>query len=273
MVDGHMSDPATVRSGVPQGTVLGPLLFLLFIYDIPSDISSGTRLRLFADDCLMYHPIYGMNDQLTLQRDIDKLMDWADRWGMYFNASKCNVMVTLGRIHSERFYHMKGQILKEVLHAKYLGVTPSRYLAWRSHMDSVIAKANQTLGFVKRNLRGAPLHSRITAYFAIVRAGLEYAAPIWDPYLRKDIDALEIVQRKAARWVKSQYFFLTMSASPASWPNWNGLHWRTVDVSPSCASYIRYTQVQWIWALRYTSISIILHVLLALDPGLIPTDN
>ena len=119
--------------------------------------------------------------------DIDKLMDWADRWGMYFNASKCNVMVTLGRIHSERFYHMKGQILKEVLHAKYLGVTPSRYLAWRSHMDSVIAKANQTLGFVKRNLRGAPLRSRITAYFAIVRAGLKYAAPIWDPYLRKTL--------------------------------------------------------------------------------------
>ena len=190
MVDGHMSDPAPVRSGVPQGTALGPLLFLLFINDIPSDISSGTRIRLFADDCLIYRPIYGINDQLTLQRDIDKLMDWADRWGMYFNASKCNVMRTLGGIHSERLFHMKGQILKEVPQAKYLGVTLSRDQAWRSHIDSVIAKANQKLGFVKRNLRGTRLRSKITAYFAIVRTGMEYAAPIWDPYLRKDIDAL-----------------------------------------------------------------------------------
>jgi hypothetical protein len=125
MVDGHMSPAAPVSSGVPQGTVLGPLLFLLFINDLPSLSSQGTRVRLFADDCLIYRPIHDMNDQVILQHDINKLMEWADHWGMSFNASKCNIMRTLGGIHSQRFYHMQGHILQEVTHAKYLGVTLS----------------------------------------------------------------------------------------------------------------------------------------------------
>lgn len=205
IVDGHMSEAAAVGSGVPQGTVLGPLLFLLYINDLPSLVSPGTRIRLFADDCLLYRPISDPSDQLTLQCDIDHLMEWADRWGMAFNASKCNVMRTLGGIHSEHFYHMSGHVLKEVSHAKYLGVTLSRDQSWRKHIDSVVSKASQKLGFIRRNLRGAPQRSKTTAYFTLVRSGLEYAAPIWDPYLGKDIDLLEKVQRKAARWVKSQY--------------------------------------------------------------------
>ena len=266
-----MSDPAPVRSGVPQGTVLGPLPFLLFINDIPSDISSGTSIRLFADDCIIYRPIYGINDQPTLQRDIDKLMDWTDRWVMYFNASKCNVMRTFGGIHSERFYHMKGQILKEVPQANYLGVTLFRDQAWRSHIDSVIAKANQKLGFVKRNLRGAPYVPRLLLTWPS-------CAQVWN-MLRPSgthISTKTLTLRKKSNARQHDgwnHNILTMSASPVSWPNWNGLHWRTVDVSPSCVSYIRYTQVQWFWTFREILISIILHVLLALDPGLIPTDN
>ena len=192
-------------SGVPQGTVLGPLLFLLYINDLPSLVSSGTRIRLFADDCSIYRPISNLSDQLTLQYDIDTLMEWADHWGMSFNPSKCNIMRTLGGIHSERLYHMGGHVLKEVHHAKYLGVTLSRDLTWRRHIDLVVSKANQKLGFIQRNLRGAPQSSKTTAYFTLVRAGLEYAAPIWDPYLRKDIDLVEKVQRWASRWVKSKY--------------------------------------------------------------------
>ena len=205
MVDGHMSSSSPVSSGVPQGTVLGPLLFLLFINDLPHLASQNTRIRLFADDCLIYRPIYDVHDQVTLQHDIDKLMEWADRWGMSFNASKCNVMRTLGGIRSQRFYHMHGHVLQEVTHAKYLGVTLSNDQSWSRHIDAVVCKASQKLGFIRRNLRGSPTRSKVTAYFAIVRAGMEYASPIWDPYLRKDIDALEKIQRKAARWVKSQY--------------------------------------------------------------------
>ena len=90
VVDGSSSESARVRSGVPQGTVLGPLLFLTYINDLPSTVSS--QVRLFADDCLLYRPIKFRADQEQLQRDLSALQDWADQWGMCFNPSKCSVL-------------------------------------------------------------------------------------------------------------------------------------------------------------------------------------
>ena len=90
VVDGSSSESARVRSGVPQGTVLGPLLFLTYINYLPSTVSS--QVRLFADDCLLYRPIKCRADQEQLQRDLSALLDWADRWGMCFNPSKCSVL-------------------------------------------------------------------------------------------------------------------------------------------------------------------------------------
>ena len=94
-VDGESSCKARVASGVPQGTVLGPLLFLLFINDLPSVVSPGTSTRLLADDCLVYREIKTGEDQVTLQRDLSALVTLAKIWGMQFNPAKCNVM----RIH------------------------------------------------------------------------------------------------------------------------------------------------------------------------------
>ena len=205
LVDGVISEAAPVKSGVPQGTVLGPLLFSLFINDLPDCLSAGTRVRLFADDCLVYRAIRTVEDQLTLQRDINSLLIWADKWGMRFNPDKCCVLRTSGGIKSQRFYHMKGHILKQESEVKYLGVTFSDNLKWGPHIQSVVKKANQKLGFIRRNLRGAPLQTKQTAYFSLVRSGMEYAAPIWDPHQVGDTQSLEKVQRQAARWVKSNY--------------------------------------------------------------------
>ena len=90
VVDGSSSESARVRSAVPQGTVLGPLLFLTYINDLPSMVSS--HVRLFADDCLLYRPIKCRADQEQLQRDLSALQDWADRWEMCFKPSKCSVL-------------------------------------------------------------------------------------------------------------------------------------------------------------------------------------
>ena len=90
VVDGFASDWSSVGSGVPQGTVLGPLLFLVHINDLPDCVSS--RVRLFADDCLVYREISSRDDQLTLQRDLKCLEDWALDWGMKFNPSKCTIL-------------------------------------------------------------------------------------------------------------------------------------------------------------------------------------
>ena len=90
VVDGSSSESARVRTGVPQGTVLGRLLFLTYINDLPSTVS--LQVPLFADDCLLYRPIKCRADQEQLQRDLSALQDWADRWGMCFNPSKCSVV-------------------------------------------------------------------------------------------------------------------------------------------------------------------------------------
>ena len=90
VVDGSSSESARMRSGVPRGTVLGPLLFLTYNNYLPSTVSS--QVRLFADDCLLYSPIECRADQEQLQRDLSALQDWADRWGMCFNPSKCSVL-------------------------------------------------------------------------------------------------------------------------------------------------------------------------------------
>ena len=198
-----------VVCGVPQGTVLGPLLFLLFINDLPTTTSPGTRIRLFADDCLIYRPIRNSQDQVTLQHDLDNLIRWSKQWGMRFNAAKCKVMRTTGGIKCHRFYHMDGQILQEVQKATYLDVTLSRDLTWSENIQAVASKANRMLGFARRNLRGSPKCCKSMAYISLVRSGMEYASTIWDPYLQKDIVLLEQVQWKAAQWVFSDYKYTT----------------------------------------------------------------
>ena len=111
-----------VDSGVPQGTVFGPILFLLHINDLPSIVSS--KVRLFADDCLIYRQIKSNNDQIEQQRDLNLLESWGVKWGMRFNAAKCNIMrVSRIRLPFLYSYKLSGQVLDEVKDSKYLGVT------------------------------------------------------------------------------------------------------------------------------------------------------
>ena len=201
VVDGETSDPAPVLSGVPQGTVLGPLLFLVYINDMPNVISEGTFIRLFADDCLVYRRIHSLQDQLTLQEDLNNLHCWATRWGMNFNPSKCYIMQIARAKPMMKLYEMCGVILASVDRAKYLGVTVSKNLQWHDQVGTVTKKANSTLHMVARNLRYCPRKSRTLAYCSLVRPKLEYCASVWDPHQQQDIESLEKVNRRATRVV------------------------------------------------------------------------
>ena len=152
VVNGVKSDWAPVLSGVPQGTVLGPLLFSLYINDISSDIES--EIRLFADDCVCYREIKDEKDTMKLQRDIDRLGSWARKWGMRFQPVKCNMMQLtrkrIKKIHAS--YTLEGTNLENVESIKYLGVTNTSDLRWNTHVSNVCTKTNITLGFLRRNL-------------------------------------------------------------------------------------------------------------------------
>ena len=200
IIDGASSDEVSVRSGVPQGTVLGPLMFLIYINDIGENITSN--LRLFADDSLLYCVVEIPQDCLSLQEDLDKLTQWSYKWQMNFNVSKCkSLSITRKRNPILHQYSMNGQQVEAVSRHPYLGVEVTRNLNWSHHIDNITAKANRSLGFVKRNLKRCPEQTKEQAYKSLVRPHLEYASTVWAPHQQKQIDRLESVQKKAARFV------------------------------------------------------------------------
>ena len=203
MVNGVKSDLAPVLSGVPQGTVLGPLLFSLYINDITEDIDS--ELRLFADDCVCYREIKGTEDTVKLQEDIDHLGCSARSWGMRFQPvnHNANYKERIKKINAS--YSLEGTVLENVEKIKYLGVTITNDLKWNTHVSNICTNANRTLGFLRRNLAVCPRDVKESAYKGLIRPILEYGSTVWDPQSILLQDELEKVQTRAARFVTGNY--------------------------------------------------------------------
>ena len=141
-----------VTSGVPQGTVLGLLLFLVFINDIPDAVKSN--IHLFTDNALLYRTIHSSEDATVLQDDLTHLQSWEKTWQMAFNPDKCEVLrVTNKKQIVDAHYSIHRTTLHTVDAAKYLSVTIQGSLSWKAHVNSISKKANSTLGFLRRNLR------------------------------------------------------------------------------------------------------------------------
>ena len=180
-LEGEKSSEIPVTAGVPQGSVLGPILFLLYINDLPENIHS--EIRLFAEDTVVYLTINSKADCQTLQQDRHKLEIWEKDWEMEFNPSKCQVLhITRARAPVRHQYVLHGQVLEAVYHAKYLGLEISHDLNWNTHIQNLTTKANRTLGFVRRNIQTKHQGIRQTAHNTLVRPQLEYASPVWSPY-------------------------------------------------------------------------------------------
>lgn len=204
VVNDHSSPFSDVLSGVPQGSVLGPLLFLIYINDLPSNITS--TIRLFADDCIIYRKILSSSDHLALQSDLDHITAWCTSWQMSLNTEKCK-LITFSRKKSvsSSNYLLNNTLVSRTLSYKYLGVHFTSNLCWSTHIQKVTAKASRTLGYLKRNLHGTPATTRKLAYQTFVRPQLEYASPIWSPHQAYLINSLELVQNRAARFISRNY--------------------------------------------------------------------
>jgi len=201
ILEGKTSKHCLVTSGVPQGTVLGPLCFLVYINDIGNDISSKTSLKLFADDSLLFREISGSDDSGQLQKDLDTLVNWAETWQMSFHPSKCyTISIGLKKNAHHHSYTMLNETLEHTDSITYLGIKINKHLNWDDHINHITSKASKSLGYITRNLQQCPPEVKSQAYMTLVRPILEYACAAWDPHCQKHIDKLEKVQRKAARF-------------------------------------------------------------------------
>ena len=154
-MEGINSSPCNVTSGVPQGSVLGPVLFLIYINDIGLNIHS--EIRLFADDILLYLPIRTPHDHLQVQEDLNILTKWASDWKMMFNISKCKIIQFTTHCTKNIYtYTMSGTSLQVVEEHDYLGVRLHHKLSWSPHVNHICNKVNRILGFLNRNLHHTP---------------------------------------------------------------------------------------------------------------------
>ena len=201
-VQGELSSTTAVISGVPQGSVLGPLLFLIYIDGLSGINLSGGSIVLFADDLLLHHLITSIEDFQRVQNDIDKLCNWLSFYKLSLNPSKCKAMlISRKKLPTvSPSLHVNGSVLQSVSSYRYLGVLISSDLSWSNHIKDITSKARKQVGLLYRRFykHASPATLR-TLYVALIRPHLEYAVPVWDSHLGKDIDALESVQRFATK--------------------------------------------------------------------------
>ena len=225
--DGDKSEEASVTSGVPQGTVLGPLMFLLHINDIGDNVSKGTYIKLFADDCLLFREIDSLSDAERLENDLQSLVKWSKTWQMSFNVKKCPTLKVCKKKNPIHFQCTMSNVqVSEVDRHPYLGVELERNMSWSQHITGTANKASNTLGFLRRNLSACFTQVKATAYKTLVRPKLEYASSVWDPHHINKIEQLEKVQRKAARWAMNQYSWTASVSGFLRQLEWPPLHQR-----------------------------------------------
>ena len=214
-IDGVTSDPAPVLSGIPRGTVLDPLLLLLYINDMPEVVSDGIFIRLFAVECLVYCPIQYTATRTRLPYSVTLPPSNTGLIGGVWGLNQRNVTLCIFTCQMKPWiYELCGEVLFSVTKAKYLGVLISNDLNWHEQVCKVAAKVNTSLHFIARDLKHCPRTVWQTAYCSLTRSGMEYCLSIWDPYIQKDEDCLEKVNRRAARVVFNK-------------------SWRDPNVSPS----------------------------------------
>ena len=209
VVAGATSQPSSIVSGVPQGSVLGPLLFLIYIDDVSRiNLSTGAELILYADDILLYKRIKTLEDYVELQQDIDLLFHWAQNNTMAFNTSKCKYMI-VSRKHKPSLpptLCLGSTPLERVHMYKYLGVILTSNLSWSEHINSVCMKARKLIGVLFRRFYAHTNQLTLfKLYIALIRPHLEYACQVWNPYLKKETEQLEKVQRFALRMCMKQW--------------------------------------------------------------------
>ena len=218
IIAGEKSKMANVRSGVPQGFILGPLLFVFFIDDMSDVVSKDTNIALYADDTKIWRRINSWDDHIALQKDIDALHKWSIDNKMKFHPKKCKVVPVappgkglkdlFNKIFPLRkmfFYKLDGSELEFVNKEKDLGVIVSSKFSWDQRIGALFSKASSRLGLLKRTVHFMKCPKQRRAfYLAVVRSQFEHCAQVWRPTSDTGNNKLERIQRRAVKWILSE---------------------------------------------------------------------
>ena len=202
IVNGECSSLKDVTSGIPQGSVLGPILFVLYINDLPESLKNNSEIFLYADDTKIFREINNLADCVKLQEDIHCMYNWSNSWMLKFHPQKSKNMKIGERNDSLNFRYNLNEGMPDMeitTTEKDIGVTIDNKLNFEKHMTEKVNKANSVLGVIRRSFEYLNKDSFIMLYKSLVRPHIEYANQIWAPYKQKHIDMLEKVQKRATK--------------------------------------------------------------------------
>ena len=208
VICGEKSSNKIVTSGVPQGSIIGPTLFLLFINDITLQITPGTNIALYADDTKIWREIITGDDHWILQNDINKLLNWARVNKIKFHPDKSKVLTVTNANDPENLfiYTLESKIIEYTPCEKDLGIKMVPNLTWTEHTNFLYSRANQRLGMLKRNCNFVSnLRKRRALYLTQVRSQFEHCPIIWRPSSKTSMEKLESIQKRGFKWILQMY--------------------------------------------------------------------
>ena len=202
-IDGISSDWKYESSGVPQGSIIGPILFLIYINDIGSELSPDTLLPPYADDAKYSRIIRSQLDRDILQQDLSTLYQWSETWGMKFNTKKCkHLCITNKRNRLETSCNLGTERIPLSTEEKDLGVLVSHNLSWHNHIMAKVNIANKVLRLIKRTCGNyTQPHVLLKLYIHLVRTHIKFVCQVWSPHQQFLIDAIERVQRRTTKLI------------------------------------------------------------------------
>ena len=196
-INSSLSSSCQVTSGVCQGSVLGPLLFNIFINDVTDSLDPSTTAKLFADDVKLYSS-YSNISPSNLQSQLDIIHFWSSTWQLNISYSTCNIL-PIGPHHTNNTFHIDNIGISIVEHSIDLGITIDSKLSFHQHINSIVCKANQRKSLILRCFLSRNPSNLVRAFKVYVRPFLEYASTTWSPSYVTQIIALESVQRDFTR--------------------------------------------------------------------------
>ena len=197
-VDGHLSEFVWTKSGVPQGSVIGPLLFTIMMSDINNSIETS-ELGSFADDTRVWAGISSDNDNDNLQKDLNNVYTWADKNGAPFNNTKF-VHLSFGKTPSVmQPKDSSGKNIPVSTNTKDLGITLSDSANFKEHITKIVSEGRQLAGWARRTFHNHNRNIMLTLLKTLITPKLEYCCPLWSPSDSKHINLLEKVQQNFTR--------------------------------------------------------------------------